>query len=83
MRLLDISFNRPERNLAFDEVLLEGLKAGKITETLRFWESPVPFVVLGVAQVLRDHVYEQACGELGVPITRRCSSPIPISRQPR
>jgi len=41
---------------------------------LRFWESPVPFVVLGVSQVLRDEVNEAACGEDGVPILRRASA---------
>ena len=74
MRLLDISFRAPEQNLAFDEVLLAGAEAGRTGETLRFWESPVPCVVLGVAQVLRQQVYQKRCDEDGIPILRRCSA---------
>lgn len=61
-------------NLALDEVLLDSLESGRAGETLRFWESPVPFVVLGVSQTLADHADEAACAELGVPILRRCSA---------
>jgi len=74
MRLLDISFRAPEENLAFDEVLLCGAERDRTGETLRFWESPVPFVVLGVAQRLRLEVRESACARDGVPILRRCSA---------
>jgi len=46
MRLLDISFKKPSENLAFDDVLLDGAEGGRAGETLRFWESRTPFVVL-------------------------------------
>ena len=74
MRLLDSSFDSPAANLALDEVILDSAETGRMGETLRFWESPVPFVVLGVSQVLRDEVHEQACAADGVPIVRRCSA---------
>ena len=74
MRLLDITFKRPEENLAFDEVLLNGAEAGSACETLRFWESQTPFVVLGVSQALRQEVFEKNCAEDGVPVLRRCSA---------
>ena len=48
-------------NLALDEVLLDSLESGRAGETLRFWESPTPFVVLGVSQVLAEHADEAAC----------------------
>ena len=51
MRVLDISFPKPQENLAFDEVLLNGLEHKKSDETLRFWESSRRFVVLGVGPV--------------------------------
>jgi lipoate-protein ligase A len=74
MRLLDISFVSPEENLALDEVLLEGAETGRVDETLRFWESASPFVVLGVAQALRNCVREKECRQYGIPVLRRCSA---------
>jgi len=74
MRLLDISFEWPEDNLALDEVLLDRAEEHRGGEVLRFWESPVPFVVLGVAQVLRQEVFEKNCVEDGIRILRRCSA---------
>ena len=38
MRLLDLSFEEPARNLALDEVLLNEAEEGRSGETLRFWE---------------------------------------------
>jgi lipoate---protein ligase len=77
MRLLDHSFWRPEENLAFDEVLLDRAESGRghsAGEVLRFWESRVPFVVLGVSQTLRQEVFVSNCEEDRVPIMRRCSA---------
>lgn len=74
MRSIDISFNTPEENLALDEVLLDAAERGRARETLRFWESPQPFVVLGVAQELRMHAREKECLRDNVPILRRCTA---------
>lgn len=74
MRVLDVSYAEPERNLALDEVLLNAAEAGRSGEVLRFWESPVPFVVLGLTQVLADEAHEANCADAGVPILRRCSA---------
>jgi lipoate-protein ligase A len=74
MRFLDYSFTRPEENLAFDEILLEMAENGRGEETLRVWESPAPFVVLGVSQVLRQELYEKNCLDDRVAIMRRCSA---------
>ena len=74
MRLLDTSFDSPAENLAFDEVLLNSVEDGNGHETLRFWESPVPFVVLGVGQSFRQEVRDRACLADGIPVLRRCSA---------
>jgi len=74
MRLLDLSYDEPERNLALDEALLNEAEAGRSPETLRFWESPVTFVVLGIAQRFEDEVLAEACARDGVPVRRRCSA---------
>jgi lipoate---protein ligase len=74
MRMLDVSFDRPELDLALDETLLEGIETGRGPDTLRFWESTTPFVVLGVSQRMSKEVHEDACREDGVPIQRRCSA---------
>jgi len=72
--VLDHTFVAPAWNLALDEALLEGVDAGALPDTLRFWESPMPFVVLGSAQAIEDEVDLLHCGVDGVPITRRCSA---------
>jgi lipoate-protein ligase A len=74
MRLLDISYPEPARNLALEEALLEGVAAGRAPDTLRLWESPVPFVVIGSSQQLRFVANEFNCARDGVPILRRCSA---------
>jgi lipoate-protein ligase A len=74
MRLLDVSFAKPAENLAYDELLLDDAEDGRGADTLRIWESTVPFVVLGVSQVLREHVRVEACERDGVRILRRSSA---------
>ena len=74
MRVFDISFLSPARNLALDEVLLDDVEVGRSAETLRFWESKSRFAVLGVSQVLRQQVYESVCREDKVGIFRRASA---------
>lgn len=74
MRLVDASFTRPSLFLAFDEALLESVEAGRTDDTLWFWESPAPFVVLGVSQAVAKEVREAECAQAGIPILRRCSA---------
>lgn len=74
MRLIHYSSPDPASNLALEEVLLDEVEQGHATDTLRFWESPVPFVVLGTAQVLSEEVHEAPCLADGVPIMRRCTA---------
>ncbi len=74
MRVYDISFPSPAHNLALDEVLLDELETGRSAETLRFWESKSRFAVLGVSQVLRQHIYERVCEEDNVRVLRRASA---------
>ena len=74
MRLIHYSSPDPATNLALEEVLLDEVEIGNQPDTLRFWESPVPFVVLGTAQVLAEEVHEAHCEADGVPIMRRCTA---------
>lgn len=74
MRVFDISLQRPAENLALDEVLLESAETGHRGEALRFWESPRPFVVVGVSQAVRKEAQHRNCEEDHVPILRRCSA---------
>lgn len=78
MRLLDLSFPAPEDNLALDEALLHQLQTVETSgerpvETLRFWESPTPFVVLGRSLRLAEEVDVEAAARAGVPVLRRVS----------
>ena len=78
MRLLDLSFASPEDNLALDEALLHQLQTVETSgerpvETLRFWESAVPFVVLGRSLRAAEEVDLDAAARAGVPVLRRVS----------
>lgn len=74
MRLIHHSSPDPAINLALEEVLLDEVEQGRQPDTLRFWECPTPFVVLGTGQVLAEEVHEAHCEADGVPILRRCSA---------
>ena len=74
MHILDHSCDSPAENLALEEVLLDEVEQGRRADTLRFWESPTPFVVLGTAQKLAQETHEEHCQADGVPIMRRCSA---------
>ena len=68
LRTIDRTLESPEENLAFDDRLLEEGRA-----TLRFWESPVHFVVLGRSGKVEADVNVEACLAAGIPILRRSS----------
>lgn len=73
MQIRDISFDTPQENLFFDEVLLQLATQDAIGESLRFWESARPFIVLGrLAKESEDIYLEQAQAD-HIPILRRTS----------
>jgi lipoate-protein ligase A len=72
MKYLDLTLPTPAENLALDEAFLE-LAEREGDETLRVWESPWPFVVLGLSNHLSREANVDACRELKVEILRRCS----------
>jgi lipoate-protein ligase A len=77
LRLVDLSLESPEENLALDEALLLEAEAaaadGRELGYLRFWESPKSFVVLGVSSALEEDADPERCRADGVPILRRAS----------
>jgi lipoate---protein ligase len=73
LRLLDVTFGTPAQNLACDEALLDELEAGFGEPTLRFWESHVPFVVVGYSNSVAREVNRAECERRGIPILRRIS----------
>ncbi len=73
MLLRDLSFPTPEENIAFDEVLFRLADKHGDIEYLRFWESPVYFVVLGRIGKEEDDVLGDAVMAAKVPVLRRTS----------
>lgn len=73
MTFEDISFPGPETNLQYDDDLLGRAEKGGGGEVLRFWESPVLFVVLGRTGKQEDDVYGEVCQKDAVPVLRRTS----------
>lgn len=74
LRLVIQNFVKPAENIAMDEALLDGVNDGHTEATLRIWESPVPFVVLGTGQAVHDVVHVENCQLDNVPILRRCTA---------
>lgn len=73
MQLFDFSADSPELNLALDEALLVAAEEGAAGESIRFWSSDRPFVVLGYSRAAIDDVDVEACRRDGVPVLRRYS----------
>lgn len=74
VRYLDLTLPTAAENLALDEALLEEAEeAGSPTETLRFWQSDRPLVVVGRSSRLDLEVHRDACRQLGIPVLRRIS----------
>ncbi|HEV3138759.1 MAG TPA: lipoate--protein ligase family protein [Pirellulales bacterium] len=74
MHLLDLTLATPEENLALDDALLEmAEETDPPHETLRFWESPEPVVVVGRSSQVALEVNLPFCRERGIPVLRRSS----------
>ena len=74
MKLLDLTLETPEENLALDEALLdEADEAGRPTEVLRLWEPRQPIVVAGRSSRISAEVDCERCRQMGITILRRCS----------
>jgi lipoate-protein ligase A len=72
VKLLDLTLPTPAENLACDEALLDLCELGG-DETLRFWESSEPFVVVGYGNRVEMEVNVGECTRRDIPILRRCS----------
>ena len=72
VKLLDLTLPTAAENLALDEALLDVCDGGG-PESLRFWESPERFVVVGYGNRVATEVNVASCEDAGVPILRRCS----------
>jgi lipoate---protein ligase len=73
MQFLDLTLKTPAENLACEEALLELCEEGLSGEILRFWESPVPFAVLGYSNKAEVELHLAACAKDGLPVLRRPS----------
>ncbi len=73
MQFLDLTVPSLAENVALDEALLLAAESGDGGEILRFWEWPMPAVVLGSGTRLAEDVDESACMAEDVPILRRSS----------
>ena len=76
VRHLDLTLDTPAANLAADEALLDAAEAEESEAAdgvLRFYESPVHFIVVGYGNRIAAEVDVAACAADGVPILRRVS----------
>ena len=73
MRFRDISFPKPEDNIAFDDALFSMAEKQEAGEYLRFWESPVLFVVMGLTSRREIDVNDTKVLQDNIPVLRRSS----------
>lgn len=74
MKLLELTLETPEENLALDEALLDVAETSEEAgEVLRLWESPGHVVVLGRSSDAQAEVNLDACRRRGIPVLRRTS----------
>lgn len=74
MRLLELSFDDPQTNLALDEaLLLYNEQRGEGEGVLRLWEPATTLVVVGRGSALNQEVHLDVCCQRQVPVLRRCS----------
>jgi lipoate-protein ligase A len=72
MRADNFCSSDPRINLDYDDELLRRAEIGG-GETIRFWESPTYFIVLGRTCKEEDDVDLEAAHKDAVPVLRRCS----------
>ena len=73
MKLVEYSSSIPEEQIALDEFLLTEAEAGRVGETLRFWEPKEYFVVVGRAGAVNQNCFLDGCNRDGIKIIRRIS----------
>ncbi|MBI4264568.1 MAG: lipoate--protein ligase family protein [Acidobacteria bacterium] len=73
MRLIENGPPDARWNVAFDAALFHELEGGAARETLRFWESTEPAVILGSFGPAWREIDEEACAADRVPVVRRTS----------
>lgn len=73
MRIKDISFDSPQKNLDFDDILLLLAEKHEAGECLRFWESPSTFIVLGRIGKEDEDVDLGQAQKDNIPVLRRSS----------
>lgn len=69
----DISFANPSENILYDDVLLTMAEEGLTGNTLRIWESPICFVVLGRTGKVEEDLNFETLRKDAVPVLRRSS----------
>ncbi|MBF0479552.1 MAG: lipoate--protein ligase family protein [Candidatus Omnitrophica bacterium] len=73
MIVRDISFQSPQENILFDEVLWSLAESGQGEACLRFWESSVYFIVLGRIGKPEQDIDLIAAQKDQIPVLRRAS----------
>lgn len=73
LQRIDKTYRSPAENLALEEALLDYCEQSDHPGFLRFWESPVHFVVLGYSKPLTREANEPFCQGRHIPILRRCT----------
>ena len=60
-------------NLSYEETLLNDFEKSPTEEILRFWESNLYFVVMGIANTAEEEIQGPYCAARKIQILKRCS----------
>lgn len=73
MQVKDFSFDSPQENILFDELLLQLADKQGEGEALRFWKSSQVFIVLGRISNELEDIWMERAHQDKIPILRRTS----------
>lgn len=82
MQLLDLTLLKASANVALDDALLAQAEEGQVSETLRLWDAPSTFIVLGRGSRYADEVAVELADRDSIPIIRRISGGATILAAP-
>ncbi len=73
MQVKDFSFETPQENILYDELLLQLADKQSQGEFLRFWQSSEFFIVLGSVGKEKEDIWLERAAQDHIPVLRRTS----------
>ena len=82
MHFLDLTLPTPHENVALEEAMVLQAEQGRLSETLRVWNAPSAFIVIGRGSKVAQEVELQQAAADEIPVIRRFSGGATILAAP-